>query len=47
MENREISSNERNVVCIGCSKEIPRDHLGIICPQGHDICNECVPQFVN
>ena len=32
--------------CYACGKEIPRDHLGIKCPQGHDLCREWAKDLV-
>lgn len=43
--NKEDSSDKRN--CIGCTCELTRDHVGIMCPQAHDVCTDCSPQFVN
>lgn len=32
---------DRKLICLGCSDELAIDHLGIKCPNSHDICVEC------
>lgn len=35
------------IKCLGCFEDLEKDHLGIKCPNSHDICVECSKQFVS
>ena len=39
--------DKNTVQCISCRKEISIDHIGIKCVQSHNICPDCVPEFLN
>lgn len=40
-------SSKQMVECICCAEKLEIDHLGIKCPQGHDICTSCTPGYLN
>ena len=35
------------ISCLACGDTLKRDHLGIRCKQGHDICPDCSKDYVS
>jgi hypothetical protein len=48
MQNLQKEKKEEFTLCIGgCDSQLKRDHTGVRCPQGHDICPDCSQNFVS
>lgn len=41
------SSNPSEIKCMGCWEVVEYDHIGIKCPQAHDICSKCTGNFID
>ena len=40
-------SKKNETKCIGCSTTLRPDHIGIRCPNSHDICADCAKAFIS
>ena len=42
----EGDKKNENVACLSCGEELTRQHNGIKCSQGHDLCPDCAKTYV-